>query len=232
MQETDERFDMVMADPPDNLGLKYNSYKDRMPNADYINWMGDWLIAAMNIAPIVWVSFNSRWTIPMGAVVQDILGGAGGEAWEVKPCVGVFTFGQHNRYDLGNNHRPLWRINRKGVKIYPDQIRVPSWRQLNRDKRADKRGRVPGDVFDFPRVTNNSKQRRAWHPTQLHEGLVERCILLSTLPGQRVLDPFGGTGTTGRVCQRVAREATLLELDPTYCKKMRSEFNEFDNQKS
>ena len=223
---------MVMADPPDNLGLKYNSYKDRMSNSDYINWMGDWLIAAMNIAPIVWVSFNSRWTIPMGAVIQDILGGAGGEAWEVKACIQEFTFGQYRDTDLADNHRPLWRLRRKGTPIYPDHIRVPSWRTLNGDKRAAKRGRVPGNVFSFPRIVGNSKQRKSWHPTQLHEGLVERCILLSTLPGQRVLDPFGGTGTTGRVCQRINREATLLEIDPTYCKKMRSDFAGFDNQKS
>ena len=87
----------------------------------------------------------------------------------------------------------------------------------NGDKRADPRGRVPGDVFDFTRVVGNSKQRRPWHPTQLNEGLVERCVRLTTPPGEPVLDPFGGTGTTLRVCERTGNPCTLVELDPGYC---------------
>jgi DNA modification methylase len=100
---------------------------------------------------------------------------------------------------------------------------VPSWRQENGDKRADPRGRVPGDVFDFTRVTGNSKQRRAWHPTQLNEGLVDRCIKLTTPPGDPVLDPFAGTGTTLRVCKALGNPCTLIELDPGYCKRIAAE---------
>jgi DNA modification methylase len=105
----------------------------------------------------------------------------------------------------------------------PDAIRVPSWRQKNGDKRADPRGRVPGDVFNFTRVVGNSKQRRPWHPTQLNEGLVERCIKLTTPPGESVLDPFGGTGTTLRVCKRTGNPCTLIELDAGYCAKIAKE---------
>ncbi len=137
--------------------------------------------------------------------------------------VQTFTFGQHRHTDFGNNHRPLWRIQRKNAQFYGDQIRVPSWRQENGDKRADPRGRVPGDVFDFPRVTGNSKQRRSWHPTQLHEGLVERCILSCTKPGDLVVDPFAGTGTTGRVCQRIGRDCILGDQSEVYCQKIRDE---------
>jgi len=82
---------------------------------------------------------------------------------------------------------------------------------------------VPGDVFDFTRVTGNSKQRRAWHPTQLNEGLVERCLRLTTPPGGTVLDPFGGTGTTLRVCKRLELPCTLIELDRDYCKRIAEE---------
>jgi DNA modification methylase len=158
--------------------------------------------------------------------------------WEAKPCVQVFTFGQHRKTDLGNNHRPLWRLKRKDAPLYPDAIKVPSWRQRNGDKRAAAGGRVPGDVFDmqyidhsaatwpgdvldFPRVTGNSKQRCDWHPTQLHEDLVERCIKLSTPEYGSVLDPFGGTGTTLRVCKSINRSCTLIEKSAGYCDKIR-----------
>ena len=46
------------------------------------------------------------------------------------------------------------------------------------------------DVFNFTRVTGNSKQRRTWHPTQLNEGLVERCVKLTTPAGRQGLGPL------------------------------------------
>jgi site-specific DNA-methyltransferase (adenine-specific) len=138
--------------------------------------------------------------------------------------VQVFTFGQHNQHDLGNSHRPLWRFTRDGaVTLRPDSIRVPSWRQLNNDKRADPRGKVPGDCFDFPRVTGNSSQRRKYHPTQLHEGLYERCIKLCCAPGDAVCDIFAGTGTLARVCNRIGNPCTMIEMDRFYCEEIAKE---------
>ena len=109
--------------------------------------------------------------LPGRRIVTEIVGLRAGDL-EAKPCVQTFTFGQHNHHDLGNNHRPLLRLRWHDAPLYPDAIRVPSWRQENGDKRADPRGRVPGDVFDFTRVTGNSKQRRhlAPHPTQRGPG--------------------------------------------------------------
>jgi DNA modification methylase len=106
---------------------------------------------------------------------------------------------------------------RKGTELYTDDIRVPSWRQLNGDKRADPRGCVPGDVFDFPRVTGNSKQRRNFSPTQLHESLYERCIRLTCRPGGLVVDLFAGSGTLGRVADRCRVRALMLEISRETC---------------
>ena len=211
----------VFADPPDNIGLGYSEYKDKRSKAEYVTFLDDVLSFCWALSPIVWFSFNSRWTAEVGEIACRMV--AASDTLEVMPCVQTFTFGQHNHHDLGNNHRPLWRFMARGTPLYPDTIRVPSWRQEHGDKRADPRGRVPGDVFDFPRVTGNSKQRRRWHPTQLHEGLVERCVKMSTLEGQHVVDPFGGTGTTLRVCNRLNRPCTLIEMDANYCREIASE---------
>lgn len=223
------RFDCVFADPPDNIGLGYNGYTDSLPKSGYFFWLDLVISECCRHSDIVWLSFNARWTAEVGAVVLDILTYL--EDWDYKPCVQVYTFGQHNSRDFGNNHRPLWRVNRKSAKFYPDAVRVSSWRQRNGDKRANPKGRVPGDVMDFqypglgdvldfPRVTGNSKQRCDWHPTQLHEDLVERIIKFSTPEGGTVLDPFAGTGTTLRVCQKIGREATGIEISQSYCEKM------------
>lgn len=220
--ETLDPVDTLFADPPDGIGLGYSTYNDKTKPDEYVAMLRRWLSAFVLKAKTVWFSFNAKWTFEAGKIVSDITGSQAGKL-EAKPCVQVITFGQHNQRDLGNNHRPLWRLRWCDAPLFPDAIRVPSWRQVNGDKRADPRGRVPGDCFDFPRVTGNSKQRRSWHPTQLHEGLVERCVKLTTPPGGTVLDPFGGTGTTLRVCKRLELPCTLIEMDQGYCAKIAEE---------
>jgi site-specific DNA-methyltransferase (adenine-specific) len=216
------QWDTLFADPPDNIGLGYNEYSDRHSDSDYIGLLRKWLSCFVLQAKTVWFSYNAKWTFEVGKIVTDVVGlRAGG--LEAKPCVQIFTFGQHNHHDLGNNHRPLIRIRWTDAPLYPDAIRVASWRQEHGDKRADPRGRVPGDCFDFPRVTGNSKQRRSWHPTQLNEGLVERCLKLTTPPRGSVIDPFGGTGTTLRVCKALGLSCTLIELDKHYCDEIAKE---------
>lgn len=52
--------------------------------------------------------------------------------------------------------------------------------------------------------------------------LVERCIKAGSKPGDMVLDPFGGAGTTGLVADRLGRNATLIELNPSYAELARN----------
>lgn len=216
-------IDCIFADPPDNIGLKYSAYDDNLSDREYLQLLRRWAVAFTKMSPIVWISFNSKWTFEFGKVVCEILDA--NPEWEAKPFIQTFTFGQNNERDCGNGHRPLWRLKHKKAKIYPDSIRVASWRQMNGDNRARSKGKVPLDHWDFPRVVGNSKQRRSYHPTQLNEDLVARAVLLSTKPGQRVLDPFGGTGTTLRVCKQIDRNCDLIEIDPYYCTKMAKEHN-------
>jgi DNA modification methylase len=245
---------MIFADPPDNIGLGYENYEDRMPDSDYVEQLGQWLRLFCAKADTVWFSFNSRWLLdlaPYALALRD-------EGWEFLDAVQTFSFYQHNKNDLGNAHRPLWRFRKSDAGLYPDQARIPSWRQQFGDQRAASGGKVPGDAFDFTRlpertrrywhtraiqcgdwvvdslipdthfdftrVVGNSKQRRSWHPTQLNEGLVRRCVLLSTKPGDTVIDPFGGTGTTLRVCKDLGdRHCQLIEIDPEYCRQIQEE---------
>jgi DNA modification methylase len=206
---------MIFADPPDAIGLKYTGFKDKITKDDYERMMFDILEYSSRVADFIWLSLNSRYTTLVGYVCDVFL--RDNEGWLFKPCVQTFTFGEHNHHDLGNNHRLLYRFKKKDAKLYPDSIRVPSWRQLNGDKRADPRGRVPGDVFDFPRVTGNSKQRRSFSPTQLHEGLYERCIKLCCKDGDTVVDLFAGSGTLGRVAPRCGVNSLMIEISRETC---------------
>ncbi len=77
--------------------------------------------------------------------------------------------------------------------------------------------------FTF-RESREFKQRRKWHPTQLNEGLVERCLLLTAKEGDHILDLFSGTGTVARVASRLKMSATLIEKSEFYYKKLLEEF--------
>lgn len=66
-------------------------------------------------------------------------------------------------------------------------------------------------VLDFPRPKRSKE-----HPTMKPVALVAYCLRNSTRPGDLVLDPFGGSGTTLLACQQEDRTARLIELDPRY----------------
>jgi site-specific DNA-methyltransferase (adenine-specific) len=212
---------MIFADPPDNIGLGYSDYKDNMPEAEYRKFMRKLIWGSTNKCDVLWLSHNAIHTCMVGSLMYDFLGLNAG--WEFKACVQTYTFYQQNKNDLGVAHRPLLRLMKTGAPLYPDAVKVPSWRQLNGDKRAAPGGKVPGTVFDFPRVVGNSKQRRAYHPTQLHEGLYERCIKLCCQEGDTVCDLFAGTGTLARVADRCGINALMIEIDKGYCERIAEE---------
>ena len=59
---------------------------------------------------------------------------------------------------------------------------------------------------------------RKAHPTQKPEALLQRILLATTNPGDVVLDPFFGTGTTGAVARKLGRRFIGIERDPDYVK--------------
>ena len=213
------QFDCLFADPPDNIGLNYQGYRDE--RADYRSFLWDCFNLFVRHAGISWVSFNSKWSFMVGSLVERLL--TRFPEIDAKIFIVSYTFGQHNNKDCGDGYRPLLRLKHKKMPLYPDQIKVPSQRQIIGDKRAKPGGCVPLDHWEFPKVTGNSYQRRSWHPTQLNEGIIERAVLLSTKEGGTVLDVFSGTGTTIRVCKRLKREVTSIEISPYYCERIRNE---------
>jgi len=71
--------------------------------------------------------------------------------------------------------------------------------------------RDQGDVWQIKKPAKNDL-----HPTMKPVDLVERAIRNSSRPGDVVLDPFGGSGTTLIAAEKAGRVARLIELDPKY----------------
>ncbi len=59
-------------------------------------------------------------------------------------------------------------------------------------------------------------QYKEGHYAVMPSALAEICIVAGCKPGGKVLDPFGGAGTTGLVADRCQRDAILIELNPEY----------------
>jgi len=117
---------------------------------------------------------------------------------------------------------------------------VPSARQLiYNDKRANPKGRLPDDTwilrpqelaqeFGFDkdtwhvsRVCGTYKERMGWHGCQMPEAILERIIRVSTNEGEKVFDPFLGSGTTAVVAKKLDRQYLGFELSAEYWEQCR-----------
>lgn len=207
------RAKMIFADPPDNLGIKYEGFDDKIH--DYINWLWKRLWQAWDYkTDILWISYYHKYQ-------ADMLGWVNSYDIPHRQFIWRFTFGQHNKLDCGNGYRPILRLMRPGAKLYPDAIRVPSARQTKyNDKRADPRGRVPDDVWEFPRVCGTFRERKKWHPCQHPKDLLRRMVLFSTKPGDLVIDMFAGSGNMLEVCRELDRSCIGIEISKFYCRKI------------
>jgi len=203
---------MVWADPPDNLGVDYVGVSDKRD--DYDMWLWNVLDTGENRGDIFWLSYYYRYQV-------DVLFYIATWGYNWRQFIWRFTFGQHRHTDCGNGYRPILRLTHPDAKLYPDAIRIKSARQKMGDKRADPRGRVPDDVWEFPRVCGTFHERKKWHPNQHPKDLLRRMVLFSTQPGDLVIDMFAGTGGMLKVCKELDRDCIGIELSEFYCEKIR-----------
>ncbi|WOQ70879.1 site-specific DNA-methyltransferase [Microbacterium limosum] len=75
------------------------------------------------------------------------------------------------------------------------------------------RGKLPTDVWWHTIVPTGGRERTGY-PTQKPEGILRRMIQASTRPGDVVLDPFAGSGTTGAVASALGRRGVLIDAHP------------------
>jgi site-specific DNA-methyltransferase (adenine-specific) len=78
------------------------------------------------------------------------------------------------------------------------------------------RGKYATNLWRIPSLKGASKER-VGHPAQKPLALIERIVLSSSAPGDLVLDPFLGSGTTAVVCEKHGRNWIGIEASPQYC---------------
>lgn len=225
---SDKSVDLIIADPPYNLGKDYGNSSDTKERDDYLLFTRSWLTQAARVLKptgSLYVFMGFRYISHLYLILENELGFQfnGWICWHYTQGMGR-TKGFSPRHDdiLFFSKSPIFTFNL-------DNIRIP---QKYYRSRNNMRGANPGDVWEFSHV-HYCQSSRTEHPTQKPEGLIERMVLASSDPNQLVLDPFAGSGTTLHVCQHTERRSIGIELNPYYCeliqKRLREPFTGFDS---
>jgi DNA modification methylase len=233
--------DLAFADPPFNIGYKYDVYADRRAADEYLAWSKKWgaaLLRTLKPTGTFWLAIGDDFAAELKLIFQRELG-LYCRSW----VIWYYTFGVNCKYKFSRSHTHLFHFVKdlKNFTFNTEALRVPSARQLvYADSRADSRGRLPDDtwilrpqdasgsftpeedVWYFPRVCGTFKERAGWHGCQMPEQLLGRIIKACSNPGDTVLDPFGGSGTTLVVAKKLDRRFIGFELSKNYTGQIES----------
>ncbi len=225
-QLPDKSVDLVFADPPYNLQLRGELLRPNNSKVDGVD--DDWdkfeSMQTYDAFTVAWLQQAKRVLKPTGSI------------W----VIGSY----HNIYRLGSALQNLgfWVLNEvvwrktnpmpnfRGTRFTNAHetliwcamgeksrytFNYDAMKALNEDLQMRSDWLLP--ICSGPERLKDEDGHKA-HPTQKPESLLHRVILASTNPGDLVLDPFFGTGTTGVVAKRLGRHWLGIERDHTYAK--------------
>src|SRR5688500_6986704 len=219
-----DTVDLVFADPPYNLQLQGDLKRpddsrvdavdddwDKFASfSDYDDFTRAWLLACRRVmkpAATLWVIGSYHNIFRVGAILQAL------GYWILNDIVWRKTNPMPNfrgRRSANAHETMIWAsrdpearnyaFNYDALKVFNDDVQM----------RSD---------WTLPICTGNERLKedgRKVHPTQKPEALLYRVLLASSKPGDVVLDPFFGTGTTGAVAKKLGRHFIGIERDPGY----------------
>jgi site-specific DNA-methyltransferase (adenine-specific) len=218
----DNSVDVCFADPPFNLRKRYGKYDDRKKLTEYLAWCEKWIHELVRVTKptgSIFLHNIPKWLTHQAAILNRVAHFRHWISWDAMSA------------PLGKTLMPahygilFYTKSPKGFKFH--EIRAPHKRcrlcgGFLKDYGGKKDqmhafGQLVSDVWtDIHRIRHN--KRRDEHPCQLPIHLLERVILMSTDPGDVVLDPFLGTGTTAIAARQLGRHFIGIEIDKTYAR--------------
>jgi len=228
------KADLVFADPPYNVGIQYRTYKDDKPFREYIDYLkkifGN-VYDIMNKHRYIFITIGRETKFNVSAHVSMILESLGyhfeKNIYWIKPLGAAKPVGTL-KYPFPRWYEPILRTEK--LIVYCNELdgNVPEEAEVMvvYDKdfvsgyRPEKNSRIPKHLLT-PYVSNvwriQTECRQIDHPAPKPLLLLENVVNFYSLPGENVMDPFGGSGTTLLACEKLGRNAFILELDPMYC---------------
>jgi len=217
--------DLIFADPPYNLQLASDlkrpddSHVDAVTDdwdkfasfAAYDAFTKEWLAACRRVlkpAGTIWVIGSYHNIFRVGAIMQDM------GFWILNDVIWRKTNPMPNfrgRRFTNAHETMIWASRDPNAKGYTFNYEALKAGNDDVQVRSD---------WTFPLCTGSERLKGAdgkkLHPTQKPEALLARVILSSSKPGDLVLDPFNGTGTTGAVAKKLGRRYIGLEREKKY----------------
>jgi modification methylase len=225
----DKSIDLVFADPPYNLQLEKELWRPNLTRVNgveetwdqfgsfevYDQFTREWLSGCRRVLKdtgTIWVIGSYHNIFRVGRILQDL------GFWILNDVVWIKNNPMPNFHGVRftNAHETLiWAQKIKGNRY---TFNYQAMKSLNHE------GAQPGSVqmrsdWKLPLCTGKERIKingEKAHPTQKPEALLDRVILASTSPGDIVLDPFFGTGTTGAVAKRLGRHWIGIEANLAY----------------
>jgi DNA modification methylase len=213
-----QRFaDLIFADPPFNIGYKYDVYADTKAYQEYYDWTVEWMSACEKVLAVTgafWVAIGAEYAAEVRMIGRQL--GLCLRNW----VIWHYTFGQNTKAKFARAHTHLFYFTRSPTDFTfnADQVRVMSDRQKEyQDRRANPLGKLPFDVWtEFSRVCGTFGERQGWHPCQMPEVVLARIVRACSNPGDLVFDPFAGSGTTLVVAKKMGRHYVGTEFSADY----------------
>jgi modification methylase len=224
----EKSIDLIFADPPYNLQLKQDLYRPNMTLVDGVNETWDhfedfaaydtftrgWLSACRRVlkdSGTLWVIGTYHNIYRIGASMQDL------GFWFLNDVVWVKTNPMPNFRGVRftNAHETLlWACKFKGAHY---TFNHHAMRHLNEDLQMRSDWVLPV----CPRTERLRDNGQKAHPTQKPEALLYRIILAASQPGDVLLDPFFGSGTSGAVAKKLRRNWIGIEREERYIRLAR-----------
>ncbi|WP_432277977.1 DNA-methyltransferase [Nocardia cyriacigeorgica] len=219
----DESVDLVFADPPFNLSKDYGKgVNDSLAEEEYLAWCEAWIKEAVRVTKpggAIYLFNIPRWNIELGHFMNNA-----GMMFRHWVAIDI-KYGLPIKNKLYPSHYSLLYYT-KGKPKHFERPRVPiqTCRHCGGDIKdyGGHRNKLHPDGinltdvwYDIPPVRHAKTKRRG--ANELSEKLLERVLSISSQPGDLVLDPFGGSGTTYAVAERMHRHwlgCELGDVDP------------------
>ncbi|MCI0335648.1 MAG: site-specific DNA-methyltransferase [Planctomycetes bacterium] len=246
-------IDLVFADPPFNIGYEYDEYHDHHEDEAYLTWSKHWMEEVHRVLKpggTFWLAIGDEYAAELKVDAEHKIGFTT-RSW----VVWYYTFGVNCTRKFSRSHAHLLHFvkdeNNFTFNAEDPQVRVPSARALvYADKRANPAGRLPDDTWVlrpqdltdgfqptddtwyYARVAGTFKERQGFHGCQMPEQLLGRIVRVSSNPGDIVLDPFAGSGTTLAVAKKLGRRWIGCELSEEYVRAAMERLNSINENDS
>jgi site-specific DNA-methyltransferase (adenine-specific) len=224
----DASVDLVVTDPP--YAIAKAEWDEFESMEAYVAWCDGWLAeVARVLAP-----HGSAYVCGFSEILADVKVRSAKRFASCRWLVWYYKNKANLGSDWGRSHESILHLRHDDARIDTDAVRIPYnghttkyparvqavnsqyGRGVRRDKwEPNPLGAKPRDVIEIPVICNGMTEKTP-HATQKPEALIEKLILASSAPGQLVVDPFVGSGTTAVVASRLGRRWLAGDADAKY----------------